>query len=124
MEDSDEDDNDDTAERIEACGEAPESPPPGFVYAPCPELGTETAQRALCGRKILAAHILDRLVRRHSAVLRRRLVVEAAGGDAYRQVLQEGDGLATPRWPRVACKLAADNYGRGEWWLLLHAVAS
>ena len=59
MEDSDEDDNDGTAERIEACGEAPESPPPGFVYAPCPELGTETAQRALCGRKILAAHILD-----------------------------------------------------------------
>ena len=25
---------------------------------------------------------------------------------------------------RVACKLAADNYGRGEWWLLLDTVAS
>ena len=25
---------------------------------------------------------------------------------------------------RVACKLAADSYGRGEWWLLLEPVES
>ena len=25
---------------------------------------------------------------------------------------------------RVACKLAADNYGRSEWWLLLKPVES
>ena len=97
MDETDDEDEDDTAERMDACGEAPRA---GFVYSACPPLETEAEQRALCGRKILAAHILDRLVRRHSAVLRRRLVVEAAGGDAYRQVLQEGDGLATPRWPR------------------------
>ena len=25
---------------------------------------------------------------------------------------------------RVACKLTTDNYGRGEWWLLLEPVES
>ena len=59
MEDSDEEEEDDTAERMEVCGEASETPPKGFVYAPCPPLATEAEQRALCGRSILAAHILD-----------------------------------------------------------------
>ena len=56
MEDSDEED--DTAERMEDCGDAPEVPPPGYVYMPCPPLETEEQQRALCGHRILAAHIL------------------------------------------------------------------
>ena len=42
-----------------ACSQAPETPPNGFVYAPCPPLATEAEQRALCGRSILAAHIPD-----------------------------------------------------------------
>ena len=59
VEDSDEEEEDDTAERMEECGEAPATPPEGFVYASCPPLATEEEQRALCGRSILAAHILD-----------------------------------------------------------------
>ena len=59
MEESADEDEDDTAERMDDCGEAPLTPPEGFVYAPCPLLTTEAEQRALIGRKILAAHILD-----------------------------------------------------------------
>ena len=59
MEDSDWDDLGDTAERIDACGEAPSLPPPGYRYAPCPLLATEDEQRSLKGRKTLAAHLLD-----------------------------------------------------------------
>ena len=44
---------------MEACGEAPSIPPAGYQYAPCPPLATEEEQRALKGRKILAAHLLD-----------------------------------------------------------------
>ena len=58
MNSSDEED-DDTAQRMEACGEAPSIPPAGYQYAPCPPLATEEEQRALKGRKILAAHLLD-----------------------------------------------------------------
>ena len=36
MEDSDEED--DTAIHMAACGEAPQTPPAGFKYAPCPPL--------------------------------------------------------------------------------------
>ena len=57
MEDSD-DEEDDTAERMEDCGAAPQTPPTGFVYAPRPSLESEEKQRMLCGRMILAAHIL------------------------------------------------------------------
>ena len=59
MEESADEDEDDTAERMDDCGEAPLTPPEGFVFAPCPLLTTEAEQRALIGRKILAAHILD-----------------------------------------------------------------
>ena len=59
------DEEDDTALRMEDCGEAPESPPSGYVYAHCPlsamcsAAEKEAQQRVLCGRKVLAAHILD-----------------------------------------------------------------
>ena len=57
MEDSDEDD--DTAELVWVCGAAPEKPPEGYTYAPCPPLETEEEQRALVGRRVLVAHVVD-----------------------------------------------------------------
>ena len=57
MEDSDEDD--DTAELVWVCGAAPERPPEGYTYAPCPPLETEEEQRALVGRRVLVAHVVD-----------------------------------------------------------------
>ena len=56
MEDSDEDD--DTAELVWVCGAAPENPPEGYTYAPCPPLETEEEQRALVGRRVLVAHVV------------------------------------------------------------------
>ena len=46
MEDSDWDNLDDTAERIDACGEATSLPPPGYRYAPCPPLASCNGGRA------------------------------------------------------------------------------
>ena len=57
MEDSDEDD--DTAELVWVCGAAPENSPEGYTYAPCPPLETEEEQRALVGRRVLVAHVVD-----------------------------------------------------------------
>ena len=54
MEESDEED--DTVDDLWACGDAPPSPPAGYVYAPCPPLETEEQQRALVGRQVLVAH--------------------------------------------------------------------
>ena len=57
MEDSDEDD--DTAELVWVCGAAPKKSPEGYTYAPCPPLETEEEQRALVGRRVLVAHVVD-----------------------------------------------------------------
>ena len=58
MESSDEED--DTAERIAACGEAPPEPPAGFRYVQaCPPLITLDHKKALVGRKVLSARIDD-----------------------------------------------------------------
>ena len=126
MDETDDEDEDDTAERMDACGEAPAAAPAGFVYSACPPLETEAEQRALCGRKILAAHILDGATGWYVGT------VQCFGvGSSWRQpeathIVKYSKTETGSRHldGRVACKLAADNYGRGEWWLLLHAVAS
>ena len=57
MDESDEED--DTAIQMNACGEAPETPPAGFTYAPCQPLDTLTDKAALVGRRVLTARIDD-----------------------------------------------------------------
>ena len=125
VEDSDEEEEDDTAERMEECGEAPATPPEGFVYASCPPLATEEEQRALCGRSILAAHILDGATGWFMGKVQNFGVGPSwKQPDATHIVLykkaqtkrKELDG-------RVACRLTADNHGCAEWWLLLEPVA-
>ena len=126
MEDSDEEEEDDTAERMEVCGEASETPPKGFVYAPCPPLATEAEQRALCGRSILAAHILDGATGWYVGKVQNFGV-----GPAWKQpdathivVYKKAQTKRKELDGRVACKLTADNHGRTAWWLLLDPVAS
>ena len=121
MEDSDWDDIDDTAERIDACGEAPSIPPPGYRYAPCPPLATEDEQRSLKGRKILAAHLLNGATGWYMGT------VQAFGvGAAWKQpdathivIYKQAETKSKELVGRVACKLTAESYGASEWWLLL-----
>ena len=47
--DLDQEAEDDTLADLWECGDAPETPPEGYTYAPCPPLETEEEQRALCG---------------------------------------------------------------------------
>ena len=126
MEDSDDEDQDDTAERMEECGEAPEAPPPGYSYAPCPPLENEEQQRALCGRRILAAHILDGATGWYMGTVQNFGVgVSWKQPDATHIVLYKKSETKLKELDgRVACKLTADNHGRSEWWLLLECVES
>ena len=41
MDETDDEDEDDTAERMDVCGEAPAAAPAGFVYSVCPPLAGE-----------------------------------------------------------------------------------
>ena len=127
MEDSDDDDEDDTAERMDTCGEAPETPPTGYEYAVRPPLETEEQhQRALCGRKVLAAHILDGATGWYMGTVQNFGV-----GSSWRMpeathivVYKKSETNTKDLNGRVACKLAADNYGASEWWLLLKQAES
>ena len=81
-------------------------------------LANDDEQRALCGRKILAAHLLD--------VWYVGTVQHFGMGSSWRQpdathiVIYSQKETGTKQLVgRVACKLAADNYGASEWWLLL-----
>ena len=105
---------------------APETPPTGFVYAPCPPLATEAEQRTLCGRSILAAHILDGATGWYVGKVQNFGV-----GSAWKQpdathivVYKRAETKTKELERRVACKLSADNYGRTEWWLLLDSVVA
>ena len=130
MEDSEEEEDDDTAERMDTCGEAPNDPPAGYKYAACPLTATATAeelevqQRALCGSKILAAHILDGATGWYMGMIQNFGVGPAwKQPDATHIVLYKKSETRTKDLNgRVACKLAVDNYGANEWWLLLEPV--
>ena len=118
------DDEDDTAERMDICGEAPSTPPLGYTYAPCPPLATEDDLRALKGRKILAAHILDDAIGWYMGS-----VQDFGVGPGWKQpsathiikyTAKETNNKSLNG--RVASKLSADNYGATEWWILLDPV--
>ena len=124
MEDSEEEEEDDTMDRMDACGEAPAEPPAGYAYAPCPPLDTLEQQEALKGRKILAAHILDGATGCMGTV-------QCVGvGPSWKQpdathivVYKKNETGMQALNGRVACQLTADKYGAAEWWLLLEQIA-
>ena len=96
-------------------------PPTGYIYAPCPPLEDEAQCRALCGRKILAAHILDGATGWYVGTIQNFGVGSVWKiPEATHIVLYKQKETGTKHLNgRVACKLAADNYGASEWWLLL-----
>ena len=77
--------------------------------------------RALKGRKILAAHLLDGATGWFMGT------VQAFGvGPAWKQpdathvvVYKQAETKTKELFGRVACRLSAENYGASEWWLLL-----
>ena len=84
-------------------------------------LANDDEQRTLCGRKILAAHLLDGATGWYVGTVQHFGV-----GSSWRQpdathiVIYSQKETGTKQLVgRVACKLAADNYGASEWWLLL-----
>ena len=97
------------------------------MYALCPPLATEAEWRALVGRKILAAHLLDGATGwdcgtdQCFGVGASWKVADATHIVLYKKKETGVKSLETLD-DRVACKLAADNYGRSEWWLLLEPV--
>ena len=93
-------------------------------YAPCPPLETEEQQRALCGRKILAAHILDGATGWYMGMIQNFGVGSSwKMPEATHIVLYKKSETKTKDLNgRVACKLAVNNCGTNEWWLLLEPV--
>ena len=96
------------------------------LYASCPPLDTEEEQRALCGRSIIAAHILDGATGWFMGKVQNFGV-----GPSWKQpdathivVYNTAQTKRKELDGRVACKLTADNHGRTAWWLLLDPVAS
>ena len=78
-----------------------------------------------CGRKILAAHILDGATGWFMGTVQNFGVGASwKQPDATHIVLYKKKETTVKELDgRVACKLAADNYGSSEWWLLLEPVA-
>ena len=124
MEESDEED--DTVEDLWACGDAPPSPPAGYVYAPCPPLETEEQQRALVGRQVLVAHNTEPVgwhvgkVRFFGVGAKWKKHCETANFLVYYTKKDTG-GLLNGEEAR---ELSSRNYGPDEWWLLLDPTGS
>ena len=130
MEESDDEDEDDTAERMAECGEAPDMPPAGFTYvSSCPPLVSLDDKKALEGRKVLTAHLLDGAIGWFVGT-----VVTSAVGKSWKtgkngvptatniiEFKQKDTGTKSLHG-KVAMELSPAKYGAGEWWLLLEPV--
>ena len=81
----------------------------------------EAQQRALCGRRVLAAHILDGATGWYMGTIQNFGVGAAWKQPEATRIVryQRKDTHTKELEGRVTCKLAVDNYGRSEWWLLL-----
>ena len=127
MEDSDEED--DTAEQLWACGDADETPPPGYTYAyaaSCPPLETDVQQRALVGRRVLLAHNTEPIGWhigrvRFVGVSKAWLSKCPTANFLVRYTKKETNGEMA-EGAEEARELSAKNYGRDEWWVLLDPV--
>jgi len=109
---------------VEACGEAPAAPPPGYTYAECPPLATDEDRRALIGRNVLTAHASTDAcgwfvgtVKRSGDIKSFWKVPGATHLINYSRK-QTGNALHGT----AACVLSSANYGPGEWWLLLEPI--
>jgi hypothetical protein len=109
-----------------ACGEALETPPPGYTYASCPPLETDQEKRALVGRRVLIAHITEPIGWhvgrvRFFGVGQKELKVCPTANFLLRYTKKETNGEIV-EGQQEARELSASNYGRDEWWLLLDPV--
>ena len=126
MEESDEED--DTAERMAACGEAPPEPPAGFVYAKaCPALVSLDDKKALEGRKVLTAHLEDGACGWFIGT-----VVNSVVGKGWKKKAptathlieyKEKETKTKKLVGKAASELSSEKYGPEEWWLLLEPIA-
>ena len=98
-------------------------PPLGYAYAECPPLQTEEQQRALIGRRVLVAHYSDPIGWHIGRV--RFFGVSAADKRACPtanfklRFTKKETNSEMKEGQEEARELAARNYGREEWWLLL-----
>ena len=125
MEESDEED--DTAERMAACGEAPPTPPSGFVYAAsCPSLVSLDDKAALIGCKVLTAHLEDGACGWFVGT-----VVSSVVGKSWKKTAPRATHLIEYKEKETktrklvgkeATELSFENYGAAEWWLLLEPI--
>ena len=107
-------------------GEAPEAPPEGYHYAPCPPLETDDEKRALVGRRVLVAHITDPIGWhvgrvRFFGVGARWLKVCATANFLVRYTKKETNA-DMKEGQEEGREFSASNYGRDEWWLLLDPI--
>ena len=95
--------------------------PQRALSATCSAAEKESQQRALCGRRVLAAHILDGATGWYIGTVQNFGVGAAwKQPDATHIVRYQKKETGTKHLEgRVACNLDADNYGQSEWWLLL-----
>jgi hypothetical protein len=124
MDESDEED--DTAIQMNACGEAPETPPAGFTYAPCPPLDTLTDKAALVGRRVLTARIDDGACGWFIGT-----VTGSGVGKAVKKKVPTATHVIEYKTKetgtkvlngKVGSELSTSNYGGQEWWLLLEPM--
>ena len=109
-----------------ACGDAEETPPVGYTYAPCPPLETDDQCKALLGRRVLVAHNTNPIgwhmgrVRFFGVNAKWRKVCPTANF-LVRYTKKETNGEMA-EGAEEARELSAANYGRDEWWVLLDPV--
>jgi hypothetical protein len=107
-----------------SCGDAPEEPPEGFVYAPVPPITSDQDHRNLIGRKVLIAHERTKTLEPGWYLGRIKLF---SVSPAWKKVCPSANFLVKYAKKETgnaldgdsALELATHNYGRDEWWLLL-----
>ena len=105
-----------------------EEPPEGFTYAACPTLESDQQLRELIGRKVLVAHERTKSTEAGWYLGKIKLFGVSA---AWKRACPSANFIVkyTKRETNnmldgdSALELAAHNYGRDEWWLLLDPVA-
>ena len=124
MEGSDEED--DTAERMAACGEVPRQPPEGFAYAACLPLVSLDDKKTLVARKVLTGHLEDGACGWFVGTV----VSSAVGARDKKKTptathivdYKEKETRSKQLVGREATELSTEKYGAAEWWLLLEPL--
>lgn len=114
----------DGTEALWSCGNAPEDPPEGFAYAPCPSLDTEEQHHELLGARVLVAH--ERTESFDAGWYMGRIKLFGVSA-AWKRACPSANFIVRFRRGETNSALHGDegleltvhNYGRNEWWLLL-----